>query len=110
MADQDFEAAAAELRKALDERLSAYLNDIRAVFVSVVADHEDRPRLSLVRNVDDGSIYAYGPGQFDHISSMEELEYGRNIGIYSRAPWLDTDTAGVEVFRGIATEGSGAAK
>jgi hypothetical protein len=76
---------------------------------SRLAGLETKPKLSLVLNVDDGRIYAYGPGQFDHISSMEELQFGRNIGVYSWSPWLETNTPGIAVFRAIATEGSGAA-
>lgn len=108
MADQDFEAARAELRSALVELLAGQLADIKSAITEALNAHDDRPRLSLVRNTDTGDIYAYGPGQFDRISSMDELEYGRGIGLYTRAGWLDTDTAGIAVFRGLSLEGSAA--
>lgn len=98
-----------EVQQAFTDALAPVLQRLDAIEATLTSA-EDKPRLSLVRNADTGEIFAYGPGQFDHVGSMEELEYGRNIGIYSRSPWLDTDTGGIEVFRGIATEGSGADK
>lgn len=109
-----------EVQQAFTDALSAVHTKLDAIQASLTTS-EDRPRLSLVRNsqelLEDGSpnpdfgaIYAYGPGQFDHVGSMDELDFGRRIGMYTRSPWLDTDNAGIRVFRGIAIEGSGADK
>ena len=57
MADQDFEAAAAELRKALDERLDAYLARIESVVHDqVLAVLRDEGYREVVRRVWDEKI------------------------------------------------------
>ena len=104
MSTQQITDAIAKLGQDLIGRLDSIQSSTNRVINEAGVQH-----LSLVKNTDDGAIYAYGPGQFDKISSMDELSYGRDIGIYSKGQWLETNTGGIEVYRGLATEGSGAA-